>query len=64
LELGMVGVARNLRDGRVEIVAEGTRAACEHLVKLLRSTEVPGRVDRVVETWAPPKGDLTGFVEK
>nr|CEL15449.1 Acylphosphate phosphohydrolase, putative [Kibdelosporangium sp. MJ126-NF4]CTQ92149.1 Acylphosphate phosphohydrolase (EC 3.6.1.7), putative [Kibdelosporangium sp. MJ126-NF4] len=64
LELGLVGGARNLRDGRVEVVAEGPRADCERLLALLRSGSTPGRVTTVVQRWAEARGDLTGFVER
>ncbi|WP_067846398.1 acylphosphatase [Nocardia lijiangensis] len=64
LELGLVGSARNARDGRVHVIAEGTRAACERLLELLRSGDTPGRVTLVVESWEPPRGDLTGFEER
>lgn len=64
LELGLVGGARNLRDGRVEVVAEGARADCERLLALLRAGNTPGRVDTVVEQWSPARGELTGFVER
>ncbi|MFD8493520.1 acylphosphatase [Amycolatopsis sp. NPDC059657] len=64
LEIGVVGSANNLRDGRVEVVAEGTRDHCERLLTCLRSGESPGRVDQVIERWSAPKGGLTGFVER
>ncbi len=62
-ELGLVGVARNLPDGRVAVVAEGRRVACERLLAVLRGSGAPGRVDGVVEQWAAAQGDLDGFVE-
>jgi acylphosphatase len=64
LELGLVGSASNLRDGRVEIIAEGSRATCEQLLLTLRSGRTPGRVDRVTERWSTPTGTLTRFVER
>jgi acylphosphatase len=64
LELGLVGSASNLRDGRVEVVAEGSRADCECLLELLRGPETPGRVAGVTERWSEPRGDLCGFVEQ
>ncbi|MET8774818.1 acylphosphatase [Nocardia sp. NPDC050713] len=64
LELGLVGSARNAPDGRVHVIAEGTRAACERLLELLRSGDTPGRVTLVVESWEPPRGDSTGFEER
>ena len=61
LELGLTGWARNLDDGRVEIVAEGPREACERLLALLPSA--PGRVDFVAERWGEPQGE-TGVRER
>ncbi|MFJ9556960.1 acylphosphatase [Nocardiopsis sp. NPDC101807] len=64
LELGLTGAATNLEDGRVEVVAEGPREACERLLGHLRGGGTPGRVDSVVERWAPAGGRFTGFVER
>ncbi len=64
LELGLTGHARNARDGRVHVVAEGPRAACERLLALLRSGDTPGRVDLVVENWDAASGGITGFEER
>jgi acylphosphatase len=63
LELGLTGWALNLDDGRVEVVAEGPRAACEALLAALRSTATPGRVALVVEQWSTARGETT-FVER
>ena len=67
LELGLAGSATNLDDGRVQVVAQGERAACEQLLALLRDptlAERPGRVFRVVERWAAPRADVDGFVTR
>jgi acylphosphatase len=64
LELGLVGSASNLADGRVEVVAQGRKDHCERLLATLRGGMSPGRVVRVVELWSSPRGDLTDFVEK
>jgi acylphosphatase len=63
-ELGLEGYASNLRDGRVEVVAEGSRDDCEKLLDLLRSGGTPGHVDLVVERWSDAKDNVTGFVER
>ncbi|MGC5584049.1 acylphosphatase [Ornithinimicrobium sp. W1679] len=68
LELGLVGHARNMPDGRVEVQAQGERADVERLVELL-SEEVsvrsrPGRVDGVTTQWHAPREGLTGFLER
>ncbi len=62
-ELGLVGLARNLPDGRVAVVAEGDRDACERLLDQLRSGATPGRVECVVEQWGEARGGFDGFVE-
>jgi acylphosphatase len=62
LELGLAGWARNLEDGRVEVVAEGPRTACHALLERLATGSAagrPGRVDAVVERW----GEATGLAE-
>jgi acylphosphatase len=53
---GLVGWARNLDDGRVEVVAEGPEAACRALLERIRSGSPPGRVDTVVERWSAAQG--------
>ncbi len=62
LELGLTGWARNLADGRVEVVAEGPRDQCERLLRQLSGPYGPGRVDDVSEEFAQPRGDLVGFI--
>jgi len=64
LELGLVGTASNLADGRVEVVAEGPRPACEQLLAALQSEQTPGSVRHVEFRWSPPRSDLTGFKER
>ena len=64
LELGLVGSASNLADGRVEVVAEGTREACEALLTQLRGARTPGGVDKVVAQFGEARGGLRGFTER
>lgn len=61
LELGLVGAATNLADGRVEVVAEGPEPACRALLALLPGG--PGRVDFVADRWGMPRGEV-GFNER
>ncbi|MFJ9521578.1 acylphosphatase [Kitasatospora sp. NPDC101801] len=51
LEIGLTGYASNLGDGRVQVVAEGSHAGCEHLLALLRGPGTPGAVTGVTEIW-------------
>ena len=64
LELGLVGFAANKPDGRVHVVAQGPRQACETLVDLLRSGNAPGHVDKVIVDWSEPADALSGFTER
>ncbi len=68
LELGLAGHARNLADGRVEVVAQGPRGRVEDLVALLRespsTTRRPGRVATVVVQDHGLKDGTAGFVER
>jgi acylphosphatase len=64
LELGLTGFASNRPDGRVHVVAQGTREACEKLLELLRSGKTPGSVDKVVVDWTEPDATMTGFSER
>jgi acylphosphatase len=60
----LVGHAANLSDGRVEVVAEGPREACERLLAALRSGFTPGQVQQVTERFTNARGGVTGFVER
>jgi acylphosphatase len=64
LEFGLTGVAENLADGRVKVVAEGPQPRCEELLAVLESGQAPGRVRRVITRWGPATGGLDGFVER
>lgn len=64
LELGLTGFAANKSDGRVQVVAEGPREACQQLLDLLQSGDTPGRVDNVVADFGEPRDSLQGFTER
>ncbi|PWI44282.1 acylphosphatase [Streptomyces sp. ICBB 8177] len=61
---GLTGYASNLHDGRVQVVAEGPRDACDRLLASLREGATPGRVDGVTEMWGAPGGGYVGFTER
>ncbi len=64
LELGLVGVAENLEDGRVKVIAEGSEDSCRELLAALEGPGTPGRVARVTQRWDRARGGLAGFVER
>jgi acylphosphatase len=64
LELGLAGWAENLADGRVKVVAEGSKDGCAELLELLGSQDTPGQVDHVTHRWDNPRGGLVGFTER
>lgn len=64
LELGLTGFAANKPDGRVQVVAQGPRDACERLLELLNSGDTPGHVDTVICDWDEPADAIAGFTER
>jgi acylphosphatase len=64
LELGLTGYAANRPDGRVMVVAQGSRDACEQLLRLLQGGKTPGHVDNVVVDWSPRGEAISGFCER
>lgn len=68
LELGLVGSAANLEDGRVQIVAQGSGEAIDALVALIQEepsrTVRPGEVAGVVTHWGLARPGVVGFREK
>jgi len=68
LELGLVGYARNLRDGRVEVSAQGpqdaVRSLCAQLDPAHESPHRPGRVEAATVQWRTPDDAASGFDER
>jgi len=64
LELGLAGSASNLRDGRVEVIAQGAEKDCRALLDALRGGATPGHVSGVAEQWSAPRPGISGFVER
>jgi acylphosphatase len=62
----LVGVAENLPNGDVLVIAEGPRAACQKVLDWLtgtgpRSVRRPGRVEFVDARWGPAEGGFRSF---
>ena len=49
--LGLTGAARNLPDGQVEIIAEGTRAPLQALIDLVRDGPPGALVREIYVNW-------------
>ena len=67
-ELGLVGFARNLADGRVEICVQGAHEATERLRELIEeepsTTRRPGHVQACVVQSGDLRRGLSGFRER
>jgi len=59
--LGVVGWVRNLRDGRVEAIAEGERSKVEELLRFSRIGPPGAKVVNVDVTWLEAAGEFRGF---
>lgn len=60
-ELGVTGWVRNLRDGRVEVLAEGEEGAVRRLVDWCRHGPPEADVRDVAVEWREPTGEFDGF---
>ena len=59
--LGLHGWVRNLDNGSVEVVLEGSREEIEQAITHCRMGPPGARVEDVGVTWEDYKGDLQGF---
>ena len=64
LELGLLGVAENLIDGRVKIIVEGNKDSCMALLGRLQAPGTPGNVVQVTYRWDQARGGLEEFTER
>lgn len=59
--LGLTGFVRNLPDGRVEVVAEGDRAALQRLLAWLHEGPSLAVVENVEANWESATGEFYAF---
>lgn len=62
----LVGLAENLPNGDVLVIAEGPRAECQKVLEWLhgtgpRTVRRPGRVEFVDARWGPAEGGFRSF---
>jgi acylphosphatase len=60
-DLDLSGWVRNLWDGRVELIAEGSPEDLDNLMVQIRRGPASARVIELEENWDPPSGEFTGF---
>ncbi len=61
VSLGLTGYAKNLFDGRVEVVAEGDRSSLEKLKSRLQEGPSMSRVERVEADYRPAGNEYSSF---
>jgi len=61
VELGLVGYAKNLENGDVEVVAQGTGAQVEDLLAFIRSSPGASRVENVCILALESSGRFASF---
>ncbi len=59
--LGLTGWVRNLRDGRVEILAEGSREDLDALVRWAHEGPAAAQVADVAVSWAEASAEFGDF---
>lgn len=60
-ELGLFGWVRNMPDGSVQLVAEGSAAQLNKFVSRLRIGPRSGRVDDLRHSWQPYRAEFDRF---
>jgi acylphosphatase len=63
-EMGIDGWVRNLRDGSVEVIAEGQRTDLDKLLSALRRGPASAYVTKVKPDWRSATGEFDGFNAK
>jgi len=51
-EFGVVGWVKNLRDGRVELIAEADEAVLEQFLRTLRNSSMKNFIQKVDTSWS------------
>ncbi|MBI5804997.1 acylphosphatase [candidate division TA06 bacterium] len=59
--LGLTGYVRNLRDGRVEVVAEGEEQALKTILEELKEGPVGAIVEKMETQWQLYTGGFSSF---
>jgi acylphosphatase len=57
----VAGSVRNLADGRVELIAEGTKGELDAFRKAVHEAGLAANIHREDVSWTEPSGGFTGF---
>jgi len=60
-QLDLVGFAKNLDDGRVEVVCEGEESNLSEFLHQIENSILKKHISDVDLTWSEPEGGLCGF---
>ena len=60
-KVGAMGFVRNLPDGTVEAVAQGSRENLEKLIEYLRTGSMLSHVENVIVEWRSPQKTFDSF---
>ncbi|MDP6628957.1 MAG: acylphosphatase [Candidatus Marinimicrobia bacterium] len=60
-EMGLCGYAKNLPDGTVEVIAEGTKAGLESLIKKVKQGSPFSHVENVEVDWGGLTNQFSDF---
>ena len=63
-ELGVVGSVRNLEDGKVEVIAEGSENLLKELVLWCKDGPKLAEIENVQVRYTAPKDEFTTFERK
>jgi acylphosphatase len=57
----VTGTVRNLPDGRVELIAEGTKSELEDFLQGIAESSLSGFIATAHQDWQSAQGNLKGF---
>ncbi len=57
----VTGIVRNLTDGRVELMAEGSKEELEAFLAAIRASELGGLIREEQACWGESKNEFRGF---
>ena len=60
--LHLAGVVRNLRNGDVEVIAEGEEGPLEALLVALKNGPRMAHVEKVHAVWEPTRNEFSSFI--